>query len=41
VAVAVRLFDDQIHAFFSMVNIRGSADTAVAEVGAAIRAALA
>jgi acetyl esterase/lipase len=39
VPVTVRRFDDQIHAFFGMVNIMESADTAVAEVGAAIRSA--
>ena len=41
VPVTVRRFDDQIHAFFGMINIMESADTAVAEVGSAIRAALA
>jgi acetyl esterase len=41
VPVTVRYFDDQIHAFFGMVNIMESADMAVAEVGAAIRAVLA
>src|SRR5205814_1447063 len=40
VPVTVRRFDDQIHAFFTMVNIMESADKAVAEVGAAIRDAL-
>ena len=39
VPVEVRRFDDQIHAFFGMVNIMESADTAVAEIGTAIRAA--
>ena len=40
VPVTVRRFDDQIHAFFGMVNMMESADTAVAETGAAIRAAM-
>jgi len=39
VPVTVRRFDDQIHAFFGMVNMMESANTAVAEAGAAIRAA--
>src|SRR5215471_2723043 len=39
VPVTVRRFDDQIHAFFMMVNLMESADTAVAEVAAAIREA--
>jgi acetyl esterase len=39
VPVTVRRFDDQIHAFFGMLNLMESADTAVTEVGAAIRAA--
>ncbi len=39
VPVEIRRFDDQIHAFFGMVNLMESADTAVAEVGTAIRAA--
>ena len=39
VPVTVRRFDDQIHAFFVMVNLMESANTAVAEAGAAIRAA--
>jgi acetyl esterase len=38
VPVTVRRFDDQIHAFWSMVNLMESADAAVAEVGAAVRA---
>jgi acetyl esterase len=37
VPVALRRFDDQIHAFFMMVTLMESADIAVAEVGAAIR----
>jgi acetyl esterase len=41
VVVTVRRFDDQIHAFWGMVNVLESADTAVAEVGAAIRIACA
>jgi acetyl esterase len=41
VPVTVRRFDDQIHAFFGMVNLMESADIAVAEVGSAIRAACA
>jgi acetyl esterase len=40
IPMTVRRFDDQIHAFFGMVNIMESADQAVAEVGAAIRAVL-
>ena len=39
VPVTVRRFDDQLHAFFGMVNIMESADTAVAEAAVAIRAA--
>jgi acetyl esterase len=39
VPVEVRRFDDQIHAFFGMVNLMESADTAAAEVGTAIRSA--
>jgi acetyl esterase/lipase len=39
VPVTVRRFDDQIHAFFGMVNIMESADVAVAEVAVAIREA--
>jgi acetyl esterase/lipase len=38
VPVTVRRFDDQIHAFFGFVNIMESADQAVSEVGAWIRA---
>ena len=41
VPVTVRRFDDQIHAFFGMVNLMESADAAVADVGSAIRAACA
>jgi acetyl esterase len=41
VPVTVRRFDDQIHAFFGLVNLMESADEAVAEVGATIRAAAA
>jgi acetyl esterase len=40
VPVTVRRFDDQIHAFFAMVNLMESADQAVAEIGEAIRAAI-
>lgn len=39
VPVTVRRFDDQIHAFWGMVNLMESADLAVAEVGATIRTA--
>jgi acetyl esterase len=39
VPVTVRRFDDQLHAFFHMVNLMESADVAVGEVGQAIRAA--
>jgi acetyl esterase len=39
VPVTVRRYDDQIHAFFGMVNLMDSANAAVAEVGAAIRVA--
>jgi len=39
VPVTVRRFDDQIHAFFGMINMMESANTAVSEAGAAIRAA--
>jgi acetyl esterase/lipase len=39
VPVTVRRYDDQIHGFFGMINMMESADTAVAEAGAAIRAA--
>ena len=39
VPVTVRRFDDQLHAFFGMVNIMESANTAVAEAAVAIRAA--
>ena len=38
VPVTVSRYDDQIHAFWGMVNIMDSADTAVAEVAAWIRA---
>jgi acetyl esterase len=40
VPVTVRHHDDQIHAFFTMVNIMDSANQAMDEVGAAIQAAL-
>jgi acetyl esterase len=40
VPVTVTVHDDQIHAFFSLVNLLESADRAVAEVGAAIRDAV-
>jgi acetyl esterase/lipase len=39
VPVTLRRFDDQIHAFFGMVNLMESADLAVAEAGEAIRSA--
>lgn len=39
VPVTVRRFDDQIHAFYSMVNVLDSANEAIAETGDAIRAA--
>lgn len=38
VPVTVKRYDDQIHAFFTMVNIMESADEAVAGVAAAVRA---
>jgi acetyl esterase len=38
--VTVRHFGDQIHGFFSMINLMDSAGQAVAEAGAAIRAAI-
>ena len=38
VAVTVRRFDDQIHAFFTLVNLLESANEAVSEVAAWIRA---
>jgi acetyl esterase/lipase len=41
VPVTVARYDDQIHAFFVLVNLMESADRAVAEAGAAIRGALA
>jgi len=41
VPVTVARYDDQIHAFFWLVNVMETADRAVAEVGAAIRDALA
>jgi acetyl esterase len=41
VPVTVSRHDDQIHAFFVLVNLMESADRAVAEVGAAIREAVA
>lgn len=41
VPVTVARYDDQIHAFFWLVNVMESADRAVAEAGAAIRHALA
>jgi acetyl esterase len=41
VPVTVTRHDDQIHAFFWLVNVMESADRAVAEVGAAIRDAVA
>jgi acetyl esterase len=37
VPVTVRRYDDQLHAFFHMVNLMESADQAVREVGEAIR----
>jgi len=39
VPVTLRRFDDQIHAFFVLVNLMESADIAIAEVGMAIGAA--
>jgi acetyl esterase len=41
VPVTVMLHDDQIHVFFTLVNLMDSADRAVAEAGAAIREAVA
>jgi acetyl esterase len=41
VPVTVRRYEDQIHVFFSLVNVLGSADRAVAKAGAAIRDAVA
>ena len=41
VPVTVARYEDQIHAFFWLVNVMESADRAVAEAGAAIRDALA
>jgi acetyl esterase len=41
VPVTVARYDDQIHAFFVLVNIMESADRAVADAGAAIREAVA
>ncbi len=41
VSVTVARHDDQIHAFFWLVNVMESADRAVAEAGAAIRDAVA
>ncbi len=41
VQVAVARYDDQIHAFFWLVNVMESADRAVADAGAAIRDAVA
>ena len=41
VPVTLRRFDDQIHAFFVMLNLMDSAGIAIAEVGAAIRDAVA
>ena len=40
VPVTVRRYDDQVHAFFVLVNLMESADRAVAEAGAAIRDAV-
>ncbi len=37
VPVTVRRYEDQMHAFFVLVNVLESADRAVAEAGAAIR----
>jgi hypothetical protein len=37
----VARYDDQIHAFFVLVNLMESADRAVADAGAAIRDAVA
>jgi len=41
VPVTVARYDDQIHAFFWLVNVMESADRAVADAGAAIRSAMA
>ena len=41
VPVTVARYDDQIHAFFWLVNVMETADRAVAEAGAAIRDAMA
>jgi acetyl esterase len=41
VSVTVARYDDQIHAFFMLVNVLESADRAVTEAGAAIRATVA
>jgi acetyl esterase len=41
VPVTVRRYDDQIHSFFTLVNVLESADRAVAEASAAIRDAVA
>jgi acetyl esterase len=41
VPVTVASYDDQIHAFFWLVNVMESADRAVADAGAAIRSAMA
>ena len=40
VPVTVRLYDDQLHVFFTMVNVFESADQAVADVAQAIRKAV-
>jgi acetyl esterase len=40
VPVSVRLYDDQMHAFFTMVNLMDAANAAVAEAGQAIRSAV-
>ena len=41
VSVTLARHDDQIHAFFWLINVMESADRAVAEAGAAIRDAVA
>jgi acetyl esterase len=40
VPVTVKHYEDQLHVFFTMVNVFESADEAVADVGKAIRAAV-
>jgi acetyl esterase len=40
VPVTVKHYEDQLHVFFTMVNVMESADEAVADVGKAIKAAV-